>query len=174
MTTFRSRSNFSDRKRRGLIGAAVLSFAATVFAEEPVRVSQCELEAHPAPYTHKLVEVSGTVVHQFEAFVIEDPACKAFAGIWLEYGGMTTSPIVFCCCQVAGKRRSHIAAFEGEEVPLIKDPAFKAFDRLVRHDQANPIQATLVGRFFAASEADRGYGHFGMFSLLVIQQVIRR
>jgi hypothetical protein len=51
------------------------------------KVSICALQADPAAYNHKVIEVRGVVSHGFEDFTLSDPRCQRRSGIWLEYGG---------------------------------------------------------------------------------------
>jgi hypothetical protein len=148
-----------------------------VLAEKPVKVAVCTLQASPAAYNHKLIEVSGLVSYGFEQFSHSDTRCAKGLGVWLEYGGTTKSGAVYCCGVTGDRARAESLVVEGISVPLIQDAIFRRFDTRIRTD--GKMRATLIGRFFAGrdepSEAGvslRGYGHLGCCSLLAIQQVL--
>jgi hypothetical protein len=66
------------------------------------------------------------------------------------------------------------------KIPLVDDEHFKEFDALLQKRPDSVAKATMIGRFFAAekttfqngNERWMGFGHRGMFSLFVIQQVL--
>jgi len=46
------------------------------------KVSACALQADPAAYGYKMIEVRGVVSHGFEDFTLSDPRCERRLGIW--------------------------------------------------------------------------------------------
>ena len=141
------------------------------------KVTLCALQADPARYNHKLIEVRGVVSHGLEDFTLSESSCRRDSGIWLEYGGQVDSETVYCC----GVKAPRTAALVVEGIPtrLIEDALFHRFDARVRTQGDVRFRARLIGRFFAGvkqrtpkGEVWGGYGHFGCCSLLVIQQVL--
>src|SRR5438128_2173982 len=68
--------------------------------EVPLRVSLCEVKAHPEKFLHKLVEFTATASHGFEDSLVEDSRCSwpdGGAGIWMEYGGKRSTATMYCC-----------------------------------------------------------------------------
>jgi len=65
-------------------------------------------------------------------------------------------------------------------VPLVDDDRFRAFDELIHDEGDTVVQATAIGRFFSGEKTTFqtgitrwiGYGHMGIGSLFVIQQVL--
>jgi hypothetical protein len=142
------------------------------------KVSVCPLQADPAAYNHKVIEVRGVVSHGFEDFTLSDPGCERRSGIWLEYGGRVNSETVYCCGVKSGARDAALVV-EGIATRLIDDALFRRFDARVRTRGDVSFRAHLIGRFFAGLKQRTpkgdfwgGYGHLGCCSLLVIQQVL--
>jgi hypothetical protein len=137
-------------------------------AEEVLRVTPCELSKEPARYHHKLVEVTGTVSQGFEDFTLAAPECrqKDLSEVWLEYGGQTTSGVIYCCGNHNSRRGS--LTVDGYKTTFVEDKNYRSFKAAVKN---STVEATLQGRFFAKSETV-GYGHIGFFHLLVIQRVV--
>ena len=159
---------------------ALLLASANAAADALPRVALCDLLTDRATYNHQLIEVSGFVSHGFEDFTLFDPRCESDASpIWLEYGGTLSSGTIYCC-GVDGKRtRSAPLVVEGIPIGLARDETLKKFDALL---QANPdtlVRATIRGHFFSGQKQQwprgtvwAGYGHFGVHSLLAIEQVV--
>ena len=70
---------------------------------------------------------------------------------------------------------------EGIETSLRRDAMFRKFERLTaRLRRGKTVQATLAGRYFSGDKVElpngriwwEGFGHIGIGSLFVIQQVI--
>ena len=142
------------------------------------KVSLCALQADPAAYNHKMIDVRAVVSHGFENFTLSDPRCERGWGIWLEYGGLVNSETVYCCGVKAGPRAKALVV-EGIATRLIDDALFRRFDARVRSQGDVSFRAHLIGRFFAGLKQRTpkgdffgGYGHLGCCSLLVIQQVL--
>jgi hypothetical protein len=105
-----------------------------------------------------------------------------FTGIWLEYGGRVRSGAKFCCGVSMERVRSEDLVIEGIATSIVEDDLFRSFDKQV-HPNGH-ARATFIGRYFAGQRNDRrllndpnsylwgGFGHMGMYSLLVIQQVV--
>lgn len=160
-------------------------------AGETVRdVSLCELIQHPNSYDGQTVRVRGQVIFEFEAFLLSDSSCSSQLrslqdrrGVWLTFGGDEPEIATFCC---GAHTRTKGADLEvaGHKVGLTRDKEFGHFlqaikaQRLRRPDgrpcgaecKFYDVTASLTG-LFAAAGAHGGYGHLGMFHLLVIQQV---
>jgi hypothetical protein len=161
---------------------ASISFSKIAAAEPPgndevVSISICELLAASTKYNHVIVKLAGNVSHGFEGFVIGDDACPK-ESIWLEYGGLKGSGTVFAGGPSPERTRTRKLEIEGIETSLIEDRQFKAFDRQIQK-RSIQVNATLIGRYFAGESVagpfgsfQGGYGHLGMYSLLVIQQVV--
>jgi hypothetical protein len=136
-----------------------------------------------------MIRVRGRVRFEFEDFTLDDATCEtttdrqSSATVWLTFGGDQSEVAVFCCGSTLRKAGSDIK-IGGHKVALIRDANFRVFlnqigaRRLRRpdgrecYDQCKfyRVTATLTG-LFARAKDDGGYGHFGMFHLLVIQQV---
>jgi hypothetical protein len=143
------------------------------------KVSVCTLQADPAAYNHKMIEVRGVVSHGYEDFTLSDPRCEPRSGIWLEYGGLVDSETIYCCGVKAGTPRATALVVEGIATRLIDDALFRRFDARVRTHGDVKFRAHLIGRFFAGLKQPTpkgdfwgGYGHLSCCSLLVIQQVL--
>ena len=169
----------------------ILFVSGTLFAqaEKPVKVSVCELKNNPDAYNHKLIQVEGTVSHEFEDFSLKDTACPDFKNTtWLMYGGDAPDDVTYCCNGTGNKGHVNV---DGIEIALTNDEVLNRFRRLlnsyridkkakVHYLQTDPtfsVTATLVGQFFAGKPSDiqgmgRGFGHMGCCTLLVIQQVV--
>ena len=132
-------------------------------------VSVCELLANPAAYDRQVIDVTAFVSHGFEDFTLFDPRCEN--SVWTEYGGTFASGTIYCCGPDASRSRKAPLEVEGVATTIVRDRKLKHFDRLVQREPDSIVHATLRGRFFADEEG-RGYGHFGLFPLLVIEQVL--
>lgn len=147
--------------------------------ETPQAVTPCALEADPAAYNQKLIEVTAFVSHGFENFSLSHPGCTPSSEVWLEYGGRTTSGTVYCCGVGPDRSRPVPLTVEGLTVPLVQDQAFHEFDARIQRPGNVLLRASLIGRFFSgrkehltAGDFWQGYGHLGCCSLLAIQQVL--
>ena len=172
---------------------AIMSYS-TLFGQEAVQTTPCELAADPAAYDRKFVTVRSPVLIEFEGSGF-DVNCKNgdSNGIWITFGGDVEMPIVYCCGDHTRKKGVTVSV-EGIEVPLRKDDEFKRFFRLLTAERKtaptgvpcfydcyqNRVTATLTGQFFAGEARNRpsdgkvsywGYGHMGCCSLFVIQRV---
>ena len=151
-----------------------------IVRESPLAVEKvglCALQADPATYNQKLIDVRGVVSHGLNDFTLSDPGCKRPLGIWLEYGGRVDSQTVYCC-GVKTPRTAPLVV-EGIETRLIDNALFRRFDARLRTPGDVRFRAHLIGRFFAGvkqrtpnGEVWGGYGHLSCCSLLVIEQVL--
>ncbi len=150
-----------------------------VHAEEPLQLTVCELLAKPGDFNHKLIEISGTVSRGFEDFTLSDSTCHNKNMIWLELGGKQGSQVIYCCGVSADPKRSSSLVVEGIETSIVEDDLFTKFQKLTLPRKGYGLaQVTLVGRYFSGEERKLpggtywiGYGHMGMATLLVVQQV---
>jgi hypothetical protein len=146
-------------------------------AQEPERVTLCQLQSDPAAFNRHVVEVTAFASHGFEDFTLFDPTCSSSAAVWLEYGGTVDSGAMTCCGVANNRKRPAELAVENIPVPLVDDELFQQFDQLMQRPPEASAHATFVGRFFSgrldeASGSQRGYGHLGCCSLLAIEQVV--
>jgi hypothetical protein len=153
---------------------------AEIVREPPkaAKVALCALEADPAAYNHKVIDVRAVVSHGLNDFTLSDPSCERRSRIWLEYGGRVNSETEYCCGVKGGPRTSDLVV-EGIATRLIDDARFRRFDARVRSHGDVSFRAHLIGRFFAGlkqrtptGDVWGGYGHLSCCSLLVIQQVM--
>jgi hypothetical protein len=156
---------------------SLVTTAAEQIDDEVTSTSICELLSDPPKYDHALVKITGIMSHGFEDFTFADEACPK-ESIWLEYGGLRGSGTIFAGNPSSARKRAHKLEVEGIQTSLIEDKKFEALDRKVRLKRAIQTDATLIGRYYAGELVNGqfgsfqvGYGHLGMFSLLIIQQV---
>ena len=145
-------------------------------SEEAVGVTVCQLLADPPAYNHKLVRVMGQVSFAFEEFTLNADNCQGRTGpIWLDYGGTVKSGAI---PEGWKRRRGQPLVIEGITTTLVEDSAFHAFDDSIHKPPSASVSAAFIGRYFAGTAGAggvkewRGFGMWGMYSLLVIQQVI--
>jgi hypothetical protein len=150
--------------------AAALFVAASAYAQEPEKVTACDLKNHSGDYNHKLIEVTGFVSHGFENFTLYDPGCSAWPEVWLEYGGTVNSGTVYCCATEAHTRTAE-PVIENVPIPLVNDSAFREFDAMIQGAPDTMVHATIVGTYFAGNGGKGGFGHLGCCTLLMIQQI---
>src|SRR5580658_9835798 len=77
-----------------LLGAVSLSLIpALCRAQEPIKVTPCDLVTTPEKYSGKVVEVTARVYLAFEDFSLAQPGCEdPYPGVWLIYGGDEPTP----------------------------------------------------------------------------------
>lgn len=152
--------------------------------EEIVKTTVCEVVANPPAFDHRLIELTGYASEEMEHFALSTESCRFtkdnMTRIWLDYGGRRKSGAKYCCGASTERTRESDLVVEGVRTSLVDDDKFQAFDAHVYPTGA--VKATLIGRYFAGTRQDGphglglplwgGYGHFGMFTLLVIQQVV--
>lgn len=148
----------------------------------PLDVSVCSLLRDPAAYNHKRVKVTGDVSRGFEDFTLSDGVCPKTGGqIWLELGGRVGSGVMYCCEVTDETRRDESLIAEGVATSMLEDATFKRFQKLTRSSgrRYGHAHVTLVGVYFSGKKQVLpggtfwgGYGHMGMLSLLVIEQVL--
>jgi hypothetical protein len=145
---------------------AALLFTLPLCAAE---VSVCDLLADPAAHDREVVELTTFVSHGFEDFTLFDPRCAAGGSrVWVEYGGTFASGTMYCCGVARERSRKAPLVIRGVETTIVEDEKLRRFDKLVQRKPDSIVHATLRGRFFA----ERAFGHFGLFSLFVIEQVV--
>jgi hypothetical protein len=129
--------------------------------------------------------LKGAVSRGFEDFTISDESCPtARTLVWLEYGGPEPAKVTYCCeseeptSHPNGKDPLRIG---GIETLLVRDETFRRFDRMTsRLRRGKTVHASLVGWYFSGEEMTLangeirwvGYGHLGLHSLFVIEQVL--
>ena len=162
--------------------------SAATRAEESVSdIPLCQLLSDPGAYDHKLMRVTGKVSRGFEDFTLQDQSCpedKTLTTVWLEYGGPEPAAVVYCCEATDGPSRPNgkdPLRVDGIETSLLRDAMFKKFERLTTHlKRGETVPVTLMGRYFAGEKVElpdgrtswEDFGHLGIASLFVIQQVI--
>lgn len=151
-------------------------------AEEPERVTICQLNSDPAKYNQKLVKLTAFFSHGFEDSGVYDPECRSRFGVWYEYGGTNVTGTMYCCGVTAARTRPEQVSVEGISIPLLVDNTFQTFDSLLHSPPIadNIVRATVIGRYFSGEKGKAadgsvwwgGYGHLGCCSLFMIQQVV--
>ena len=152
-------------------------------AAAPIRVSVCDVLRDPAAYNHRRIEVSGDVSRGFEDFTLSSNLLcgKAGSSLWLELGGRIGSEVLYCCGTSDEAVRDKPLIVEGVVTQLRQDAVFKRFQELTRPTEREEgrVRATVVGIYFSGVKQVSpggtfwgGYGHFGMYSLLVVEQVL--
>ena len=162
-----------------MLGALCCNVASA--SEEPQNVTLCDVLDNPAAFNHKLVKISGIVSRGFEDFTLNDDSCHNNNTMWLELGGTRGSQVIYCCGDNnVDRRRTAPLVVEGIETTLIEDEVFSRFERLTNRRRGyGKAKVVLVGRYFSGAQQTlpggtfwMGYGHMGMGSLLVIQQIL--
>ena len=132
--------------------------------ETPLRVSLCEIKAHPENFLHKLVEITATASHGFEDSMVEDSRCQwpeKGLGVWMEYGGTRSTDTMYCCGISPKPDREKPLVVDGVSLELTDDETFKEFDKLLhpthsKQRTSDTVGATLRGRIFARREGIMG------------------
>jgi hypothetical protein len=163
----------------------VLALLVTPFrahCEEVLPTTACEIIANPPAFNHRLVKLTGTVYEAMEKFSLSVESCGAqkvgnWTGIWVEYGGRVRTGAKYCCAPMDPDRPTDLE-IEGVKTSLVENDRFRAFDSRVK--RKGHASATFIGRYFSGKKdwSHRGteylwggFGHMGMYSLLVIQEV---
>ena len=150
-------------------------------SEIPLQTSLCEVLKDPGAFDHKLILVTGSVSRGFEDFTLSSEDCPNDPKfVWLEFGGKIGSRTVYCCGDTNNQGvRKKALKIDDIETSLTIDYQFKRFQAITNKGEHGSAKAVLIGRFFAGSKQILpkgprwvGFGHFGLYSLLVIQQVI--
>lgn len=185
--------------KRVCLLALLLSALAGAANAQVVDTTVCDVLKNPASFNGKTVRIKGTVVADFDQFVINSGDCgKDVNGIWLAYpqGSKTKSgPVAMLELAPAHNFAGTAAPVTRPAVTLTRDKKFKQFDSLLSqaHDKSGStclgcgryqVQATLVGRLDGVSDASiqrdskgkiTGLGGFGNLNAyparLVIQSV---
>jgi hypothetical protein len=146
----------------------------------PLNISVCDLKNDPAKYNHSTVMLTGYFSRGFEDSSLYDPSCsKSQQWIWVELAGMRSINVMYCCGFTPKPYREHELEVEGVKLPLTEDAEFNKYnDRLAA---GKKVRATVVGTFFSGKKEQYskdapaiydGYGHMGIGSLFVVQQVL--
>lgn len=167
-----------------LMSSATSLFAAfvgcTVVAVSALSASLCDVTANRPAFDRKTGEVTAFVSHAFEDFTLFDPTCSSeLSRVWVEYGGRFASGTIYCCGIGDERSRKKPLVVNGIVTTIVRDAKLKRFDALIQRPPDSLVRATLRGRFFAGEKTQlpggtvwAGYGHFGLFSLFVIEQVL--
>jgi hypothetical protein len=169
----------------GLASAQILA----QHPEVPLRVSICDIKAHPENFLHKLVEFTAIASHGFEDSMVEDSHCSwpgGGPGVWMEYGGKRSTATMYCCGVSAKPDRNDTLIIDRILLDLVDNDTFREFDKRLHPKRSkkrpsDTVRATLRGRIFARYEGIggtkqnpgwRGYGHMGCCMLFVVTQVV--
>jgi hypothetical protein len=142
-------------------------------------VSVCDLKNEPAKYNHSVVKVSGYFSRGFEDSTLYDPTCKSRQSIWVELGGKRSIGVMYCCGFTPRRTREEELKVEGIKLPLTEDANFAKYDKLLADGKR--VKANVIGTFFSGGKIQysentpvfyAGYGHMGIGSLFVVQQVL--
>ena len=124
-------------------------------------VGLCALQADPAAYNHKMIDIRAVVSHGFEDFTLSDPGCERRSGIWLEYGGLVNSETEYCCGVKEGTVRGSALVVEGIATRLVDDALFRRFDASARGRSHVSFGAHLIGRSSPVRNSTRPKVTFG-------------
>jgi hypothetical protein len=166
-----------------ILALALLAVSMCARCEEVLPTAVCEIIANPLAFNHRLVKLTGTVYQAMENFSLSVESCGAvkvgnWTGIWVEYGGRVRTGAKYCCGIPMDRDRPTDLTIEGVQTSLVENDQFRAFDSRVK--AKGHASATFVGRYFSGKKdwSHRGseylwggFGHMGMYSLLVVQEV---
>ena len=153
--------------------------APTIAETKAEATSVCDLKIDPAKYNHSVVKVSGYFSRGFEDSSLYDPRCKSQQWIWVELGGKRSIGVMYCCGFTPKRTREEELEVEGIKLPLTEDTKFAKYDKLLA--DGKKVKATVIGTFFSGEKIQlskdapvfyEGYGHMGIGSLFVVQEVI--
>jgi len=142
-------------------------------------VSVCDLKNDPAKYNHSLIKLTGYFSRGFEDSSLYDLSCKSEQWIWVELGGKKSVNVMYCCGVSPKPTRDRELEVEGIKLPLTEDAAFNRYNKSLA--EGKNVKATVIGTFFSGEKIQDskdapafygGYGHMGMNSLFVVQQVL--
>jgi len=142
-------------------------------------VTVCDLKSDPAKYNHSLVKLTGYFSRGFEDSTLYDPSCKLDQWIWVELGGKRSVGVMYCCNVPATRVREQELEVEGVKLPLTEDVTFNKYDNWLA--KGKKVRATVIGTFFSGKKIQYskdspafygGYGHMGIGSLFIVQQVV--
>ncbi len=158
---------------------ALKSSEPQVERDEVSRVSLCEVMKDPAAFNKTKIEVIGFVSRGFEDSGLFDPTCSSHVSIWVEIGGTKRTGTMYCCGVSSTKTRPQELMVDGISLPLADDKKFLEFEEMFQKMPDSIVRASLVGTYFSGEKQKFpggefwvGYGHMGMSSLFVIQQVL--
>jgi hypothetical protein len=154
--------------KRHLCMAIFLCVAACSLRAQTVDTTVCDVLKNPHAFNGKTVRIKGTVLANFDEFVIRDGDCEnQVNGIWLAYpegSKAKAGPLVMMTVQPAKNCAGKAEAATRAAVTLQKDKEFKQFDSALNQwhktpagmclgCQKNEVQATLVGRLDTVDNA---------------------
>ena len=93
------------------------SKTASVDVQKYKKVSVCAIKRDPSKYNHQLLEINGILSTSYENFTLQDFDCESDQGIWLEYGGLSSSGTIICCDVEAKRARKKSLIVEKIPVP---------------------------------------------------------
>jgi hypothetical protein len=145
-----------------------------------MNVTVCDLKGDPSKFDHATVILTGYFSRGFEDSSLYDPSCsKSHQWIWVELGGMRSINEMYCCGFTPKPYREHELEVEAIRLPLTDDAEFNKYnDRLAAGKE---VRASAVGTFFSGKKEQyskdtpavyQGYGHMGISSLFVVEQVL--
>ncbi|MEP6947053.1 MAG: hypothetical protein ABJA02_14120 [Acidobacteriota bacterium] len=123
--------------------------------------SVCDLKNDPPKYNEVAVKVTGYFSRGFEVSALYDPTCKSIQPIWVQ------------------PDRPEQLEVDDISLPVVEDANFDKYDDLLASGKS--VKATVVGTFFSGEKMQNrengpiyyeGYGHMGIGSLFVVQQVL--
>ena len=131
-----------------------------VLHAEVVDANVCDVLAKPQSYDGKIVRLKGTVVADFERFLISDSNCKTNTpGIWLDYPEGTkakSGPVAFVQLQLAANSTGQVTPVKRDAVTLDRNADFAKFDSSLSTQNKSSgmclgcaryaVKATLTGR----------------------------
>src|SRR5262245_59861482 len=130
--------------------AMAIAWALPATAEEPIKVSVCQLLEDPGRYNHQLIEISGAVSRGFEDFTLNDRSCKSVDTIWLELAGTQGSEVVYCCGVSADAKRKNALVVDAIQTRLVVDAMFEKFQKATMPNRGyGQAEVTVVGRYFS-------------------------
>jgi hypothetical protein len=171
-----------------LVGGSLALIPAMCSAQEPIKVTPCDLVTTPEKYSGKFVQVTGRVYLAFEDFSLAQPGCEdAYPGVWLVYGGDAPTPTK-STVNDNFREPGSVIDVNGIPIPLVQDAALALFrqrlgamretsigERPCYNCYLYRVTAALTGVFFAANGKSMplsgGYGHLGCCNLLAIERV---
>jgi hypothetical protein len=109
---------------------------------------------------------------------LSDQSCPERGTLWLEFGGRKGTEVVYSGGG-PDPQRKHALVIDGIETCLVEDATFEQFQKQTKVEEGyGTAGVTVVGRYFSGKKRTiggetfwGGFGHFGMNTLLVIEQV---
>jgi len=152
--------------------------APSIIETKAREVSVCDLKNDPAKYNRSAVKVTGYFSRGFEDSTLYDTSCKSDQWIWVELGGKRSVNVMYCCGFTPKSTREEELVVEKLKLPLTEDRNFTEYDKFLA--AGKNVKATVIGTFFSGEKTQwsenapvyyGGYGHMGIGSLFVVQEV---